>query len=391
MLVGGKLHAGQHLGDLGDKKHPLSTQLLPNIQVPADKFYKTLLEELVQKTYMRNMSEEFNSATMKMWVMNPLKTVNIAKPGTATDHILNSCQLLDSMTLPAVLPADFYIVVMPNDLVDFDPKLKVGSSVAHDAVWASVQETFVCAAEVYMRCTGSTSSNSSSSSSRSSQFAETPAISSLQAFSFTGRTAVEKLVNLRRFLEFCKLHLPADSFDSVLKCEDGLKSFLAQLSALSHADLLTTYSSFPEDIVSCGDWRRTHASFDPDPATDRSASSTAYRSAPVYTVLTRTVDEEQGDTVEEERPGETRSEARSITNLESLCGKAQVQCTAPCGTEGLFETGMWFLLQKVVIKDVNTIYSDPTGNYLVVFSDRTQRKHSFPCTQFIEGDPVVEV
>ena len=143
----------------------------------------------------------------------------------------------------------------------------------------------------------------------------------------------------------------------------------------------------PKILFICGDWRRTHASFDPDPATDRFASSTAYRSAPVYTVLTRTVDEEQGDTVEEERPGE----ARSITNLESLCGNAQVQCTAPCGTEGLFETGTWFLLQKVVIKDVITIYSDRTGNYLVVFSDRTQRKQSFPCTQVIEGDPVVEV
>ncbi len=189
------------------------------------------------------------------------------------------------------------------------------------------------------------------------------------------------------FLEFCKPHLPADSFDSVLKCEDGLKSFFAQLSALSHGYLLTTYSSFPEDIVFCGDWRRTHASFGPDPATDRSVSSTAYRSAPVYTVLTRTVNEEQGDTIEEERPGE----ARSITNLESLCGNAQVQCTAPCGTEGLFETGTWFLLQKVVTKDVITICSDRTGNYLVVFSDRTQRKQSFPCTQIIEGDPVVEV
>ena len=162
--------------------------------------------------------------------------------------------------------------------------------------------------------------------------------------------------------------------------------FRSTIGTVSHGDLLTTHSSFPEDIVFCGDWRRAHASFGPDPATDRSASSTAYRSAPVYTVLTRTVDEEQGD-VEEERPGE----ARSIMNLESLCGNAQVQCTAPCGTEELFETGTWFLLQKVVIKDVITIYSDRTGNYLVVFSDRTQRKQSFPCTQVFERDPVVEV
>ena len=51
----------------------------------------------------------------------------------------------------------------------------------------------------------------------------------------------------------------------------------------------------------------------------------------------------------------------------------------------------WYILRAVSIENVNTIFSEPKKNFLVVQELLSLAMHTFPCSLFIKGYPEIEL
>ena len=76
------------------------------------------------------------------------------------------------------------------------------------------------------------------------------------------------------------------------------------------------------------------------------------------------------------------------SELEALRLKGWVQTTQSLQ---MYPVGTWFLLIKVCIHDIQTVYTSKKENYLVVEDIHTKAPHSYPFSFFVLGDPEVEL
>ena len=152
VLIGGKKYSGTFLSEVVNKKGSVASQLHPVVTLPQQVSYETVLP-IVKQLSKQNTADTLDLSHDSLFLVHPMQKKNIAKPGSATDHFFNVCTpLSNTFTAPTdTVMKDLYIAIIPNNLVDCNENIKVGSSTIPGAIFAGVESTYVDAVDKYMR------------------------------------------------------------------------------------------------------------------------------------------------------------------------------------------------------------------------------------------------
>jgi hypothetical protein len=398
IVVGGQLFDGKYLSDDGSKKTSTST-LIPIVTEIKDRellVYDHVLK-LVRSIYLRANFRELEASEYSLYYMNPLEKVNVSKPGIVTPHVLYLCLpfTTDFKIPPGLRMPDLHIVLMPTHLVDCKATTgaasKIGNFTNKECVWENVRATFMTAADIFM--SGLPEHGDNRTKNRiGMRGSHSQALLAIEKFSFAGQSSKQKLDSLRQFLVFLKNNLPDSSFDSVRECTSAVATFLNDLCRENRSTREATtaaHPDFPIDAVSFGNWRLTDNSFDRE-LSKTTISATADGVSHKSLLLKFITRRQSFDGSENLMEVETDvSELIIVCNDGNNC--CQIKRLLPPASVPDAPPFQWYILRAVSIENVNTIFSEPKKNFLVVQELLSLAMHTFPCSLFIKGYPEIEL